>query len=122
MPQGVAQADFDVSIFPDWKVTVSRTPVTKTLDPISGDETLSDGTPANIDVIFLRRSQKWMFDKEGLIEGGDAYILAKSTTSLNKEDKITYNGDTYRVQDLIIRYTGPPDNDVIYKYANLFLI
>jgi len=122
MAQGVQASDFSDIIFEDWKRQVTRTPVTKITDPITGDETLSDGSTEDIYVIFLKRKTKWMFDKEGLIEGGDAYVMTLPNQTINKDDKITINSETYRVQDVIVRNTGPPDNDDMYKYCNLFLV
>ena len=99
---------------------VIRTPVTKTISNIEGDETLTDGTPETITVYIVRKATKWTFDTIGQIEGGDAQMLTKSTQTINKNDKITWNGNTYRVQDVLNR--DNPGGNVCYKTCNLFLI
>lgn len=110
------------SIIERLDTTVSRTPVTKTTDPITGAETLTTGSAADILAIFVRRNKRWTFDKEGLIEGGDAYMIVKDTVTLNKDDIITFDSKQYRVQDIIKRYTDNNQSTEVYKYANLFVI
>lgn len=102
--------------------SVTHTPVTKTIHNTSGAETLSEGTPVNIAAVFLRRQARWMFDKDGLIEGGDAYVLVNtSTATITKDDLITVNSREYRVNDTIIRYTDDSNSTSVYQYCNLFL-
>jgi len=101
--------------------TVSRTPITKTLDPVSNDETFVAGTPGNIKAAFMKRSTKWFFDKDGLIEGGDAYAIVKDDVPLNKNDILTVDGAQYRVQDVVTRYSDENNETALFKYANLFL-
>ena len=48
MVGGVDATDFTAFGLDDFGVTVSRTPITKTTDNITGRENLSSGTPANI--------------------------------------------------------------------------
>lgn len=63
-----------------------------------------------------------MFDKDGLIEGGDAYVLVNtSTATITKDDLITVNSREYRVNDTIIRYTDDSNSTSVYQYCNLFL-
>lgn len=99
--------------------TVTRTPVVKTTSNIEGDETLTDGTPETIVVHFERHNQSWNFDKPGKIEGGDAFMLIKESQTMNVDDKITYEGESFRVHDVIDRYVS---NEKNYKEVNLFLL
>jgi hypothetical protein len=99
---------------------VLRTPVTKTESNITGDETLTDGTPEVITVYFSRKNAPWTFDKAGLIQGGDAQMLTQDSQTINKNDKIAYDGITYRVQDVLAR--DQIGGIVAYKTCNLFKI
>lgn len=99
---------------------VVRTPVTKTESNIEGDETLNDGTPENIQGYLSRKTAPWMFDKPGLIQGGDAILLVYPTQTINKNDKITHNNVTYRVQQTLNR--DQIGGVVAYISCNLFKI
>ena len=101
--------------------TVSRTPITKTTDNITGAETLSEGTPGNISAVFLQRNDKWDPAREGLTEEADAYLMVKDSVTLNKDDLITVDTRKYRVHDIITRYTDSNQETAVYKYATLFL-
>lgn len=119
MPSGVNASDFTNYIQADWGVSVTHTPRTSTHDPITGDETFANGTPATITVVLVRKTVRWMFDKDGEIQGGDAYCFANSTLTINKDDLITYDGNTYQVMDRIVRKL--PDGTTFYTYCNLFI-
>jgi hypothetical protein len=82
-------------------VSVTRIPVTKIYDETYGQETLTEGTSESIDCYFTKMKTKWFFDKEGQVEGGDGFILTKSTQTLNKDDIIVYNSRRYRVKDTL---------------------
>ena len=77
--------------------TLSRTPVTKTTSNITGDETLTDGTPGNILGAFFRKEDEFVQDKIGLIQNADAVLLVKNAVTINKDDKLTYDSENYRV-------------------------
>lgn len=99
---------------------VVLTSVSTAVSNIDGDETLTDGSTAAVRVYIVRKNAPWMFDQVGLIQGGDALMLAKPSTTVNKNDKITWNGNTYRVHNVLNR-----DNlggNVAYKVCNLFKI
>ena len=78
--------------------SVTRTPVSKTEDNITGDETLTDGTTETIIVSFKRIFQKWNFDKDGRLEGGDARMFCKAGQTINPNDKISFEGENFRVE------------------------
>lgn len=119
MVGGIESGDFINIPLSDIGVTVSRTPVTKTIN-FDGDETLTDGTPENITAVLHRRTTDWSAQNAGLLEGADGYIMVDPTQALNKNDKITYDGETYRVGDVIKR-SKPVDVD-LYKYSNLYKV
>jgi hypothetical protein len=122
MPVGIETEDFSDNIYTDWATSMTLTTTTTAIDNITGDETLTSSTTATISAVFLRKEQRWNFDKEGLLQEGDAYIMTLPSQTLNKDDVITANNANYRVQDIITRYNGLPNNEVLFKYANLFLI
>lgn len=99
--------------------TISRTPVTKTLHPVTGDETLSNGTPGNITGAFFRKEDEWIQDKPGLIQNADAVLLIKEGVTLNKNDKLTYDSEDYRVDKIVDRRLG---TTVFYQAAQCFKI
>jgi len=99
--------------------TISRTPITKTTDNFSGDETLTEGTPGNISGAFFKNSDEWVLDKPGLIQGADAVLLVLPSVTINKDDKLTYDSETYRVDTVITRRLGTTN---FYKAARCFKI
>lgn len=119
MAQGIKGTDFVSFALADVGVSVTRIPVTKEEHMLDGDEILVDGTSTTITAYIVRRGQQWQFDKEGKIEGGDAFMMAASTTTVNVDDKITYDGITYRVMNKIMRRAGPTTIAISY---NLFML
>jgi hypothetical protein len=99
--------------------SVVRTPITKTENNLTGNEILTEGTPVSITTYIVRKNTAWKFDKEGLIQGGDAQMIVPSTVTINRDDKITWNGNTYRVMNVLNRDNG--GGNVAYKSCNLFL-
>jgi len=118
LPGGIAPTDFSGMILTDLGRTVSRTPITKTLNSITGREALASGKPVNITAVFLRSNTSWMFDKVLKIEGGDAYIMVTPATTLNEQDLITVDSITYEIKNLV---TISPAGTDFFKYANLFI-
>jgi len=74
-----------------------RTPVTKTTSNITGDVILTDGTTEKFKGDFYRRVDSINPSKAGFIEGADAMLLVKINITINKNDKISYNDETFRV-------------------------
>lgn len=102
--------------------TVSKSSNTRTIHPISGEETLTAATAANLSMVFYKTDQKWFFDKEGMVEGGDAFGVTSSTTTLSRDDKVTVSGEVFRVHDLISYYSDDNNAVKLYTYYNLFKI
>lgn len=104
---------------------VAHTPRTITPDNLTGDETAADGSTANIKCHFLKREQKWWFDKVAKIEGGHASLLSKTADDVQIDDKIVADGETFLVKD-VIKVPGVFDSTsltptIVYYFCNLFL-
>jgi hypothetical protein len=99
---------------------VSRVPITLSLSNIEGDETMTRGTTATLQVYIVRKARPWKFDNSGMIEGGDAVMLVKEANTVNRHDQIIWNGNTYRVETVLNR--DQAGGNVYYKSCNLFLL
>ena len=102
MTTGVSTNDF-AQILEDFKRTVSYKVNTKTVSGM-GDETSTFAAASNKDVIYFLNENKYLFDKEGLIEVGDAYIMANLTDAIKRYDQFTVDGLTYYIENVIRRY------------------
>ena len=103
---GIEVADFTNNPLSDFGVTVGWQNVAKTTDPITGDETLSYSASANKTAVFLKRAIDYEQSPEGLLEQGDAYLMASTGDGMAKDDKITYSGETYIIRKVIRRQPG----------------
>ncbi|NCD00113.1 MAG: hypothetical protein EOL95_10485 [Bacteroidia bacterium] len=100
--------------------TVTRTPVTKTFDETYGQETLTEGTSESIDVYMTRNyPNEFFIAEEGKVEKGDAFIMVKSTQTLNVDDVITYDNKKFRVKN---KYRVLVNGVLCATQGNLFLI
>ena len=115
----VTNTDFTSNALADLGVTIVRTPITKTYTG-NGDEIRNSGTPENIIVIFHRRSISFEQKEEGLKKDIDGYIMTSPSQTINRDDLITYNNETFRVISVMER--GPVSDVAIYKYCELQLI
>jgi len=97
--------------------TISREAATKTTDNVTGDETLSYAAASNITGTFFKKSDEWMQDKQGLLEGADAVLMVKNGVTIAKDDRLTYDSEEYLVQDVITRRLG---TSVFYVMARCF--
>jgi len=120
LPPGVELTDFTLGPLADFGKTVSRIPITKTTDNITGREILTQGTPVNITAVADRAQKPWMFDNAGkLEEGGDAFIMVAPSVTLNEQDYVSFDGITYEVRSLV---TISPGGTAFFKHGNLFII
>ena len=119
MALGIAATDFTSNILIDLGVTVSWTAVTKTID-FRGDDTLTDGTPTNITAFIHIGKPTYKTDPSGLFKDVDGYSMVAVSNNITRDDKITYNGSTYRLGNVIERGAGLNVN--VFKYANIYLI
>jgi len=94
--------NFDTSVYQqmldNFKKAVIYTPVTKTIDNITGSETLTDGTTSSINITFYRQEDTIEQKYLGLFRGADAIALIDTSITININDKITYDSETYRVE------------------------
>ena len=119
MASVVSSDDFTANALADNGITVSRTPVTKTVSSM-GDETLTEGTPEDILAIFSAKIDQFTQEKYGLHKETDAYIMVGPSTTVNKDDKITQGGRDFRIVN--VRARGPSGDIVFYKFVELHLI
>lgn len=101
--------------------SVTLTPVSTSISNIEGDKALTEGTPSVINCYIVRQEKKWLFDKAGLIEGGDAIMLVRADQVIKKDYTVQWNNNTYRVQDVLSR-DHPAEGVTVYKRCNLFII
>jgi len=113
------KADVYETMIDNFAKSLTYIPVTKTLDNTTGDEAFADGTTSTITGAFFRKEDQWIQDKPALIQNADAVLLVKKTVTVNKNDKITYESETYRVDKVIVRRLG---TTVFYNAAQLFKV
>lgn len=102
MTLGVTANDF-VEILADMKRTLSYQVVTKTIDPVTGDERLTYASASNVEMVFFLNDNRFNFDKEGLVEVGDAYVMALPATGIKRYDRFTVDGITYLINNIFQR-------------------
>jgi len=95
--------DFELGPLNDFGVSVTRTPVTMVPHNITGQKTYTDGSDESITVVFTNPKKSYPLDKSGLTETADALMFVKTTQTINKYDKITYNSKIYRVDTVDLR-------------------
>ena len=94
---------------------------------ISGQETLTNASTAYIKCYFMRSSQKWVFEKAGFFEKGDAVVLAKVSDKVKKDHKIIADGKEYFIREAfdvpgIFDSSGTTSSQttLIYTACNLY--
>ncbi len=110
---------WDNNVFGNFSKTVTRTPVTRVEDNVSGSETFTEGTPDTAYLaVFFRKEDDWAQEHAGLFENADAVMLIKTSQTVSKDDKITFDGEDYRVEKVTMRYLGTIE---FYRVARLVL-
>ena len=108
LPKGINLQKHFSKILNDWgrNVTINRVSNRNETSNISGDLPTSYESDEIVKVIFLKRNQKFIFDKEGIVELGDAYILVKyeGFTPLSIHDKVNVDGEVFEVDTSINRF------------------
>lgn len=99
--------------------SITYTPVTKSTSNLTGDETLTDGTPSTISGAFYRKEDSFMQDKFALLDNADAILIVAPTVTLSKNDKVTYDSQTYRIDKVVTRRIGTVS---FYNLAQCFKI
>jgi hypothetical protein len=115
---GVKADDFS-QILADFTRTVSYKVVTKTTNDLTGDETSSYAASSNVNLVFFKEDCRYIFDKEGLLQVGDAYVMAPITTGIKRYDQFTVDGFTYYIENIIKRYIL---GTAMFDYGVCFLV
>jgi len=95
-----------------------RIPITKTVDNITGRETLTKGELEEITAIVARVDTTWTQEEVAKLEGADGFIMTYPATTLNEHDYIVFDGNTYEVFKLI---TVKAAELSMFKYGLLVL-
>lgn len=106
---GIATTDFTSNALSDFGVSVTYEAVTKALDPITGEETLSYASGVSKTVVFIKRSQSYDTSREGIVDLGDAYCMAETSDGFKKDDLVTYNSEKFIILNVIRRRAGDVD-------------
>jgi hypothetical protein len=115
---GVSVSDF-TGILNDMGVTVSYQVVTKSVNQLTGEEVSSFATGSNQTCIFFLDESKYLWDKEGLIQVSDAYLLTPITLNAKRYDQITINGISYYIDNVTRRTVLTVD---MFDFCNLFRV
>lgn len=99
---GVSSSDF-TEIYNDMGVAVSYKVVTRTQNATTGEETTSFATATTATAIVFLEQNRYVWDKDGLLEVGDAYLIAPTTLGVKRYDQVAYNGETYYVDNVTRR-------------------
>ena len=114
---GVSNSDF-TEILSDMGTTLSYKICTRTQDAMTGEETTTFATASNVTAIFFLNDTRYVWDKEGLLEVGDAYIIAPTSTGIKRYDQFTVGGDTFYIENVTRRTvltTAMADYGVCFK-------
>jgi len=98
---------------------VTLTPVTKVVSNMGGEK-LTDDTPVVIEAAFFTNKDQYVQDKPALILNADAIVICYPAQNIDKNYKVAYDGQTYRVyDDIFTRKLGEVE---MYKVARLKII
>lgn len=111
-------SDFAVALT-DLGSSVTRTPVTETNDNVTGDRVTSDGTDVTITVVFKNPGILYEWKEQGEEKGASIQCFSAAATTINKEDKITWQTLKFRVKAISTRYSA---DVAIFKKIDLELI
>jgi hypothetical protein len=99
--------------------TITYIPVTKTINSVTGDETLTEGTSTTIYGMIFQSKNVYARYKAGLVQGGDAIFMGKTADMVTKNDILSFGGFRYRVDNVTNRYL---DQTFMYCEADLFVV
>lgn len=102
----MVQDDFN-TIIRDIGVNVTLNRFTKSSSNVTGDEDVTTGFGNNttIRVVFELEKRDYDYDKEGAVEQGTTSMYSKPIDSVDKDDKITFDGKVYLVTKKTKRYS-----------------
>lgn len=99
---GVSTDDF-TQILSDFGRTVSYKVVTRTQDAMTGEETTTFATASDQTVVFFLEENRYIWDIEGLLQVGDAYIIAPTSLGIKRYDQLTIDSQTYYIENVTRR-------------------
>jgi uncharacterized protein YllA (UPF0747 family) len=114
---GISTDDF-FQIYNDFYRTVSYQANTKTVDGM-GNETSTFATATDVNLIYFKEDCRYLFDKEGLLQVGDSYILAKTTVGIQRYDRFTIDNISYYIENVIRRYVM---GTAMFDYAVCYIV
>ena len=100
---GVVAADF-TQILNDMGRSVTHKVVTKTTDSLTGEETTSFATGTSQTVVFFLEENRYIWDNEGLLQVGDAYVIAPPALGFKRYDQIIIDSQTYYIENATSRH------------------
>ena len=103
---GLEVSDFTDNVLLDLGVDVTWIERTKFIDNITGAPEFTEETPVVIQGVFVKRALRYNWNKEGLIEMGDAYVMVPYTVLIKKADHVIFDGEKYRVETVLPREPG----------------
>lgn len=86
---------------------------------MTGAETSTFGTASDVSVVFFFEDKRYIFDKEGLLDVGDAYVIAPTTLGIKRYDQFTIDGQTFYIEMVIRRHVA---NVPMCDYATCFKV
>jgi len=76
----------------------------KTLSNIEGDESIAYNTGERLQVRFQVNDRKFLYDREGILEQGDATMFSSRKDAVEKDSKIVRaNGEKFIIRNVITR-------------------
>lgn len=118
LPSGVLVNDFLKGPLKDWGIDVSYEAPTVTIANSTGKRTITYATAVTIRAVFKERKRRDNLTRDGLIELGDAFIMAKTTDGILQWGRITHGSKLYIIQEVHVR----PDHDnPMFHFAECYL-
>jgi len=114
-------------ILTDFKRTISYEANSKSIDPMTGSEVDTFALPFDIDVIYFKEDCRYIFDKEGLTQVGDCYLMVPISEPVNYlqvTGTINPNLVGYYKQDALYNGQYSYTNGVnwIYAFTNYYTV
>ena len=109
--------DFYDGPIKDFGRVLTHTAVSTSVDNITGEKTQTDSTVTRIIGVFQRKNQIYSLNKEGLRMDADAVAYLDKDQTINRNDKITIDNYTYRVDNTLIHYY---DGNAIMQEVTLY--
>ena len=96
--------------------SLTYTPVVKNTNNVTGDETFTEGTSTTIKGVFYRKDDIWNIKRFGEMQGADAIMLIKTSQTVTRNSKITFDSKDYRIKnDPVKRYIGADEQYIMVR-------